>query len=106
MYMNHFQEQRAEWTILLKKKSNQELINTFNSSVGINAFGVYRSIYLSVLQQEIVSRSWDCSQIVKICPNTNSVMSISFALPVELINNKLVQIKNYFLFNREKIFLN
>ena len=104
--MNQFAEQREQWINKFKEYSDLELIECFNGKIGLKTFGVLLSIQISVIEQEIVSRGWDCYQVMKICPNTNRVMSISFAFPVELKNKKLVQIKNYFLFNREKIFLN
>ncbi len=104
--MNQFAEQREQWINQFKSYSDDKLIKSFNDKIGLKTFGVLLSIQISVLEQEIVSRGWDCSQIVEICPNTDRVKSISLAFPVELRNNKLVQIKNYFWFNREKIFLN
>jgi hypothetical protein len=104
--MNQFAELREQWINQFKAYSDDKLIESFNGKIGLKTFGVLLSIHLSVLEQEIISRSWDCSQIVKICPNTDRIIKFSYAFPVELRDNKLVQIKNIFWFNRKKIFLN
>jgi hypothetical protein len=104
--MNQFAELREQWINQFKAYSDDKLIESFNGKIGLKTFGVLLSIHLSVLEQEIISRSWDCSQIMEVCPNTNRLLNVSYAFPVELRDNKLVQIKNIFWFNRKKIFLN
>ena len=104
--MNQFAKQRKQCISQFKNYSDEKLIKFFNGKVGIKNYGVLLYIQLDVLMQEIISRGWDCSEIIEICPNTNGILSDSYAFPVELIENKLVTIKNYFWFNSEKVYLN
>ena len=104
--MNQFAEQREQWINQFKSYSDEALVKTFYGNVGLKTFGVLLSIYLNTLEQEIISRGWDYSEIISICPKTNSLLSVSYAFPVELIGNKLVPIKNYFWFNKLKVYIN
>lgn len=104
--MNQFLEQREKWTIEFKAMSDAELINSFNGKVGLKTFGVLLSIHLQILENEMISRNWDYSEVISTCHKTHKILSTSYAFPIKIVNNKLITIKNYFWFNREKIYLN
>lgn len=103
--MNQSQQQRKEWMAEMKSESNQKLINRFNSTVHISAFGVYRSIYLSVLRNEIENRDWDYSEIIYTTPES-PYSALSLSNYIYLRNNKLIKIKTHFIYNDFKIFIN
>ena len=104
--MDQFLEEREIWTKEFSAMSAEELIDSFNGKVGLKTYGVLLSIHLDVLKMELLSRNWDCSDVISICPESKRVLRVSYAFPVELVNNKLIVIKNYFWYNRKKVYLN
>ena len=104
--MNQYLEFRKEWTEKFRIMSDEELIASFNGKVGLRTFGMFLSIFLSTLENEILSRNWDVSGVFTTDPETKGKLTISYAFPIQLVDNKLVVIKNYFWFEKEKVFLN
>ena len=80
-YYNYF---KLRFEIL----STIELIELFNKTAGIRAYGIPRQGYLWALREQIIQRGIDCSEIY-------DGKSMSFANQVELIDNKLVVGKVY-----------
>lgn len=105
MYMNIFQKERAEWTILLKKKSNQELINCFNREVRVEGFTRFRAIYLDVLSREIQSRSWDFTEIITPL-KYHDIGALCLSNYAYLKDNKVYLIKTHFIYKEFTIFIN
>jgi hypothetical protein len=104
--MNQYLEFRKEWTEKYKSMSDEELIASFNDKVGLRTFGMFISILLSTLENEMLSRNWDLSGVIATDTETKRNITISYALPIQLVENKLVVIKNYFWFEKEKVYLN
>jgi hypothetical protein len=75
-YYNYF---KLRFEIL----STTELIELFNKTVGIRAYGIPRQGYLWALREQIIQRGIDCSEIY-------DRKSMSFANQVDLVDNKLV----------------
>lgn len=75
----------------LDKKSNDELVDCFNEAVGIRAFGIARSAYLSALEEQLAKREIDFSEV-------GNKTSISYARKVKLVNNKLVIINENIIY--------
>lgn len=91
--MNGFLEFRKEWTAKFRAMSDEELITSFNGKVGLKTFGILISIHLGKLENEFLSRNWDCSEVISVDPNTNEILSVSYAFPVKLVDNKLQVIR-------------
>jgi hypothetical protein len=82
--MNTYKEYYDYFTKELSNLTNEEIIERFNSAVGINAFGLARQGYLSALRNQIEKRGIDYSEVGDI-----SVMS--YASKVDLVNNKMIK---------------
>lgn len=89
----------------LSAMSNEALIQEFNNKVGLRYYNTYLGQFYLVLENELLSRGWDCSSIITKNPITN-IESLSLAFPVIIHNNKLIVIKNYFWFENERVYLN
>lgn len=70
----------------LNGKRNNELIEMFNNSIGIYAYGIPRSAYLSAIKKQFILRNIDFSTI-------GNKTTLSFARKVKLINSKLIPIE-------------
>ena len=70
----------------LSSKQNKELIAMFNNSIGIHAYGIPRSAYLSAIKKQFILRNIDFSTIGN---NTK----LSLARKVKLLNSKLIPIE-------------
>ncbi len=69
----------------LQKKTDEELINSFNRECGGSGWTTTRSIYLEELRIEMKKRKWDASAIT----NHTGGFNLSFGNQVYLENNKL-----------------
>jgi hypothetical protein len=54
----------------------------------------------------MLRRNWDLSEVTSTDPKTNRKLAISYAYPIQLVDNKIIVIKNYFWFKREIVYLN
>jgi hypothetical protein len=104
--MYQYLEFRNEWTEKCRKMSDEELIASFNSKVGLRTYGMFLSILLSTQENEMLRRNWDLSEVTSTDPKTNRKLAISYAYPIQLVDNKIIVIKNYFWFKREIVYLN
>ena len=76
------------WRKGLKSKSDQEIIDLYNSITGKGYRGHGGTIQMSILGEEILSRGFD-SSIILALNKYSSLQSISYSRRVRLINNKL-----------------
>jgi hypothetical protein len=104
--MYQYLEFRNEWTEKCRKMSDEELIASFNSKVGLRTYGMFLSILLSTQENEMLRRNWDLSEVTSTDSKTNRKLAISYAYPIQLVDNKIIVIKNYFWFKREIVYLN
>ncbi len=75
-YYNYFR-------LRIENLSTIEVIDLFNKTAGIRAYGIPRQGYLWALREQIILREIDCSKIY-------NGQSMSFANQVDLFENKLV----------------
>ncbi len=76
-YFDYFTKYFSELT-------NTELIEKFNREVGIYAFGVARQGCLKALENQLVKRGIDFSEV-------GDKTRMSYATKVDLVNNKMIK---------------
>jgi hypothetical protein len=45
-------------------KTELELVESYNNTLGIRAWGISRSIYIKAMKTEMINRGWDISSIL------------------------------------------
>lgn len=67
-------------------KTELELVESYNSTLGIRAWGISRSIYIKAMKTEMINRGWDISSIT----SNDVYIHLSVEYRCVLINKKLI----------------
>ena len=81
-----YKSMRPRWIREFQSKSDQELIESLNNRVGKGHWGYARQFYFSVLQDEILARSFNSEIIFS---GKNGYYKNPLERKVKLINNRL-----------------
>ena len=76
-----------EFAEKFQKMTDEELIESFNHEVGLNAWTNSKAIYLSALHDEFIRRKWDYSII-------GDKNKLSFKTYIKLVANKIYLVLN------------
>jgi len=84
-----WEKYKAERKIMFSKKTDQELINSYNKEAGCNSWTTGRMYHLNAMRTEMKKRKWDLSAIVEYS-SSGEIRAMFFKNKIKLIENKIV----------------